>query len=76
MSFDISFFDFKNPLAEDQYSIVASYGIIINKRETQNLTLVTYQFDYFSVEITFTSHDEKIAGFNAYQHRFERALFI
>ncbi len=76
MSFDISFFDFKNLSAEDQYSIVGSYGILINKRETQDLTFVTYQFHYFSVEITYTSHDEKIAGFHAYQHRFERALFI
>jgi hypothetical protein len=76
MSFDISFFDFKNLSLQDQYSIVDSYGLITNKREIKDLTFVTYQFHYFSVEITYMSHDEKIAGLNAYQHRFERAMFI
>lgn len=41
-----------------------------------DLLFVTYQLHYFSVEITFTSHDEKFAGLNAYQHKFEKALFI
>lgn len=76
MSFDISFFNFKNLPIEEQYSIVDSYGIMTNKRESQDLIFVTYQFHYFSVEITYTSRDEKFAGLNAYQHKFEKAMFI
>ncbi len=76
MSFDISFFDFNNLSLQDQHSVVDSYGLVVNKRENRDLTFVTYQFHYFSVEITYTSHDDKFTGLNAYQYRFERAMFI
>ncbi|SEH93087.1 hypothetical protein [Epilithonimonas hominis] len=76
MSFDISFFDFNNLLLEDQRAIVESYGIITNKREIQDLTVVTYEFHYFSVEITYLTSSDRFTGINVYQHKFERAMFI
>lgn len=76
MSFEISFFDFNNLLLEDQRAIVESYGIVINKREIQDLTVVTYEFHYFSVEITYLTINDRFTGINVYQHKFERAMFI
>lgn len=76
MSLNISFFDFKNLSAHQQYEIVESYGITVNKRESHDLIFITYQFNFFSVEITYAVRDHKFAALNAYQHKFEKAFFI
>ncbi len=72
----ISFFDFKNLSTNEQYKMADSYGIIVNKRESQDLIFITYEFDFFSVEITYAVRDHKFAALNAYQHKFEKAMFI
>ncbi|WP_294319305.1 hypothetical protein [uncultured Chryseobacterium sp.] len=76
MSMSISFFDFKNLSTNEQYKMADSYGIIVNKRESQDLIFITYEFDFFSVEITYAVRDHKFAALNAYQHKFEKAMFI
>lgn len=76
MSLNISFFDFKYLSTHQQYEIVESYGMIVNKRESHDLIFITYEFHFFSVEITYGLRDNKFAALNAYQHKFERAMFI
>ncbi len=76
MSLDISFFDFKNLSTNEQYKIAESYGIIVNRRESHDLIFITYEFHFFSVEITYAVRDHKFTSLNAYQHKFERAMFI
>jgi hypothetical protein len=76
MSINISFFDFKNLNVHQQHEIAEMYGMIINKRESHDLVFITYEFNNFSVEITYAVKDHRFAALSAFQHKFEKALFI
>ncbi len=68
MGTEISYFDFKNLQHQEQCQLVLSQGEVISEIFKDDLRFVVYRMPYFSVELIYTQHNNKLSGFNIYQN--------
>lgn len=74
MGTEISYFDFKNLRHQEQCHLIMTQGEVISETANGDLRFVVYRMPYFSVELIYTLHNDKLSGFNIYQSNHAQAF--
>lgn len=65
----ISYYDFKNLPDQSQQELVIAEGKVISETYKNELKFVLYEISSFSVEIVYSTVNNKIASLSAFHNR-------